>query len=170
MRKSVLNTVWYHGEPERRATWNDQRWDRDRSTSSPNEAGPGIYFTDKRSEAESYGSVLYAARVQPEFRLMPRARPSMQKLLTFARLAPEDDLYYFRSNWDGLPLRTILERYSHQTTLHDALMSLYGDLYRDPYTWVVAVVMLGYDGVVVSRETSTHLVVWNPNRLDIEEM
>lgn len=168
--KHVRNTVWYHGEPARRETWNDQRWDRDRSTSSPNEAGPGIYFTDKRSEAESYGSVLYAARVQPAFRLMPRARPSLQKLVTFASYAPEDDLYYFRSNWNDEPLRKILERYTHQKTLHDALMSLYGDLYRDPYDWVVAVVTLGYDGVIVSREDRTHLVVWNPNKLDITEL
>ena len=170
MRRRTRDVTWYHGEPARRTRWSDQRWDRDTATASPNEAGPGIYFTDRLSEAEAYGPVVYAAHMRPSFKLMPQVRPSMQKLLTFASYAPEDDLYYFRSNWHDEPLRQILTRYAHQNTLHDALLSLYGDLYRDPYDWVVAVLHLGYDGVLVEREGRTHLVVWNPQKLDLQEL
>ena len=160
----------YHGGPERRSSWDDQRWDRERYTSSLNEAGPGIYFTDKLSEAQGYGPVVYKAQMRQSFRLMPKKRPSMQKLLTFASRAPEDDLYYFRSNWNDQPLRQILTQYAEQDTLHDSLLSLYGDLYRNPGDWVKAVLHLGYDGILVDRVGCTHLVVWNPKKLDLEEM
>jgi hypothetical protein len=166
--------LWYHGEPERRTRWDDQRWDRDAHTSSLNENGPGLYFTSSEEQAASYGPYLYLGELQANFKLLKASKPTLAKLRQMYGLASEYDQETFLSNWalePGQSPDSALRRYTHRQTMFDALVGLYGDLIRDPGEWVEAMRSLGYDGTIVPRSYGVkHLVVWNPSRMLITEM
>ena len=60
MSRAAAHT-WYHGGPVVR-DWHDLVWDRDRSMEDLNAEGPGVYWTNKRSDARTYmprGGVIY---------------------------------------------------------------------------------------------------------------
>jgi hypothetical protein len=166
--------IWYHGDTSPRADLRDQRWDRDPAIASRLEYGPGIYFTSRIEEAEQYGPYIYAATVQNGFRLLPKRRPSLRKLAEFYRLASEDDRETFLSNWPGLTPGQALRRYANASTLYDALLGLYVDLFRDPDSWVYAMRGVGYDGIILSMlhrdPPRRFLIVWSPEKLDIRPM
>lgn len=163
-------TRWFHGDTSPRVSFDDQVWDRDLSTSSPLEFGPGLYFTTDLEQARSYGPYVFEATVPDpkSFQLVPHSRPSLRELQRFFKLANEDDQEIFVSNWPDLNATEALRKYTHQTTRYDALVSLYGDLHRDPRDWVEAMRGLGYDGVVVDprkQSGARYLIVWSPQRV-----
>jgi hypothetical protein len=167
---------WFHGDTDERTHFRDQRWDRDHNTRSPNVEGPGLYFTNDRSDAESYGGFLYEMNLHPSFKLMPRKKPTLAFLRTFWEMANEVDRELFLSNWgfenDTNPDQA-LKKYLGQDTMHNAAVALYGDMIRDPAEWVAAVRATGYDGVVIDRNTAwghrnrKHLVIWSPEKMSI---
>jgi hypothetical protein len=162
--------TWYHGDTsDGRQNFADQRWDRECNQSSLNEAGPGIYFTTKRSTAEGYGSHLYLARIKPSFRAVPQRKPSLDMLQRFYRWAPPEDKVRFITDWAGIRTPEILKKYAQQYSYYDTLLSLYGDLYRDPAAWVRAMKRLGFSGALIPKERETHLVVWSPDDLIIQQ-
>jgi len=177
--------LWYHGGP-RIQNWEHVRWDRDRSTSDLNAEGPGVYWTTDQEEAWGYtrgeDATVYVATMRDGFKLLPKKRPTMRELRDLYELAGYEDQEIFLSNW-GLEMSAsraeiddALKRYSHQTSLFDASVTLYHDLFRyDSDTYVAAMRSLGYDGFIVDRGTTggsrrrKHLILWNPRMLDIEE-
>lgn len=165
-----LPRYWFHGDTAPRNGFLDQRWDRKRHESSLNAEGPGIYFTESEEDAESYGPHLYVAELKPGFKFLPKRRPTVAFLRKLYIAASPEDRELFLSNWDNMTVPRILEKYSHQLTMHDAAVSLYSDLIRDPAAWVYAMRELGYDGHVVEhRYGARHLVVWNPNKITVRE-
>lgn len=182
MRKIVTpkSAIWYHGGPRIRPG-SVISWDRDRSTSDLNAEGPGMYFTTSLDEAASYvgdhGEVV-RAQMRSGFRLLPKKRPSLATFRAFYDLAPDESKATFLGNWSieypATPheVASALRHYTHQTTLHDALVTLYHDLYQyDADAYVSAVHELGFDGVVIAKGTTggsarrDHLIVWNPSAL-----
>lgn len=167
---------WYHGDTSSRASFLDQKWDRDRTTASANENGPGLYFTSSYEEAATYGPYVYEGEPKESFRMMPKRKPTMSFLMDIFRSANDDDKETFLSNWgiDGVSeskAKIALSKYLGQNTMHDAAVSLYGDLIRRPEEWVEAMRFAGYDGVVVDRSYGKkHLVVWSPEKLKIYEV
>lgn len=163
--------VWYHGDTSARATFLDQRWDRDRSVASANENGPGLYFTSSLEQAASYGSYVYMTTLPASFQLVPKRKPTLTALECLASLASPEDQEIFVSNWGferptKSAMRAGLSHYANQVTLFDALVSLYGDLIRDPEEWVQAMRLCGYDGVIVDRAYDIqHLIVYTPEKL-----
>jgi hypothetical protein len=167
--RGAQTATWYHGDKVAyRRFPRDWKWDRDRTTHSMNEEGPGIYFTTKYEQAASYGPTVVEVVLPKSFRLMPKKKASMTELKRFFEQADEDDKDIFLSNWNYAPAQEVLQKYSRQTTLHDALITLYADLFRyDADAWIQAVRTLGYDGVVIEKSYGVkHLIVWNPEALD----
>lgn len=164
---------WFHGDNAERNTFLDQRWDRDRTTASLNEYGPGIYFTSKFSEAASYGPYVYEAQLKDSFRLLSaKKRVTWAPLLAMFRAANDYDKQLFLDNWNTRSVRKALSHYMHQRSLFDALFSLYGELIRRADEWVDALVnVVGYDGVIIDRGSwgteRKHLVLWNPRAVNI---
>lgn len=159
--------VWFHGDPQLRTDFRDQRWDRDRTTSSLNEDGPGVYFTTNYDHAASYGAYVVELRLPKEFRALRRQKPTMKALRkVFGEARPEQQ-ERFLADWDGAPASEILAKYARQPTLHGALVSLYGDLFQyDADAWIAAVRELGYDGVIVPKSYGVeHLIVWAPEKI-----
>lgn len=166
--------IWYHGDASSRAHFRDQRWDRDPSTASRLEFGPGIYFTSRIEEAQTYGPYIYETSIPPGFRLLPKKPPSLRTLIEFYRLASDDDRETFLSNWPNLTPRQALSRYAGAETLYDAFLNLYVDLFRDPDSWVAAMRDVGYDGIILSMlhrdPPRRFLIVWSPEKLRIEPL
>ena len=70
-----------------------------------------------------------------------------------------------------------MRHYSHQTSLLDAYVTLYHDLFRyNSEEYIAAVRSLGYDGFTVERgktggsKRRRHLIIWNLRALAIQEI
>lgn len=182
-----MKEEWFHGGPRIR-NWRELSFDRDRFTSDLNAEGPGMYWTTEYEEAVSYirpGGV-HRAILPPGFKFLPNARPKMAQLRALFELADPEDQEIFLSNWNIEPpistwampaINRALTKYTHQTSLHDAFVTLYHDLFRvkaDAY--VAAMESLGYDGVLVRKGTTggskkrKHLILWNVDAVRVEEM
>lgn len=162
---------WFHGSSSDRGDFRDHNWDRNPRESSLNEWGPGIYWTSSREQAETYGPYLHEAVMRSNFCLVPMFRPTMSYLREFYAMAPATDQQRFKEDW-GISLQEIFHKYRRQSTLYEALLSMYGALYRDPEDWVHAMVSLGFDGTIrrfPDRELY-HLVVWSPEKLRITSL
>ena len=177
--------VWFHGGAPI-SDWSQVRWDRDRSESDLNAEGPGMYWTTDAEEASSYrhGSegVVYRGVMRASFRKMPTKKPPLRLLLDLYGLASPDDQEVFLSNWQvEWPAKRpevlrVLTKYTHQTTLFDACVTLYHDLFRyDSDAYVSAMRAMDYDGYVVKKGTTggsrkrDHLVLWNPKAMEISD-
>jgi len=178
--------LWYHGG-SLIENWEHVRWDRDRSTSDLNAEGPGMYWTTDDEEAWGYthgheDATVYVATMRDSFKLFPRKRPTMAALRDLYDFASPEDQEIFLSNWNietpasKAEIAQALKPYTGQTSLFDAYVTLYHDLFRyDSDVYVAAMRSLGYDGFIVERGTTggsrrrKHLILWNPRMLDIEE-
>lgn len=177
--------LWYHGGP-RIADWEHVRWDRDRSASDLNAEGPGMYWTTDLDEAWGYtrgdDATVYVATMRDGFKFLPKKRPTMKALLDLYELAEADEQEIFLSNWNvetpasKTDVAHALKPYTGQTSLFDAYVTLYHDLFRyNSDVYVDAMRVLGYDGFIVERgvgggsKRRKHLILWQPRMLDIEE-
>lgn len=168
MSAPAAKTTWYHGDRAERSTFRDQRWDRDAATSSLNAGGPGLYFTSKREEAETYGPYLYAGRLRPSFNVMPRRKPTMAFLRSIFECASDDDRERFIADYDARDRDDAIRRFLRQDTMLDAALMFYGELLRNPEELVSCLVSLGYHGAIIPRNYGVrHLVVWDPSKMDI---
>jgi len=163
---------WFHGETTSRKAFDDQRWDRDRSMASPNENGPGLYFTSSQSEARNYGPFVYEALTRSNFRLLhSKVKPTRRLLRDLWVSANKEDRQIFLDNWNTTLPAEAFEQYAKQHTAFAAAVSLYGDLIRRPGEWVEAMRFAGFDGTVIDRALGVkHLVVWSPEKLVIREL
>lgn len=158
--------TWYHGDRSERERFDDQRWDRDASEASLNEEGPGLYCTSSLEEATNYGSFVFEVVLSSSFELLPRRKPNIEELLAFFRSASSFEKTRFLADWGTSSPRRALSRYTHQDSLHDALVTLYGDLIHDPAEWIAAVQGLGYDGSIIDKSRGRqHLIVYSVNKV-----
>lgn len=165
----MVAMAWYRGDSVLRTSFpSDWKWDRDRTTRSLNEEGPGIYFTSDYEQAASYGPRVVETDLPKRFRVMPMKPPTLKALREIYAQAEPEDREVFLSNWgESVKRDDVLRKYARQNTLHDALVSLYSDLFRhDAERWIMAVRSLGFDGVIVEKSYGKkHLIVWDPNKL-----
>ena len=154
------------------------RWDRNRGTHDLNMEGPGIYLSTSPGNAASYGPYLHRIYLKGNPMLLRSngPMPTMAKMLALAKLAPVSSRLTFVSNWghehlSPATLRDSLSKYRHQSSVHDAFQTLYGDLFLyNANAFVEAMLQLGIDGVLVDRRTDwrpdqLHLVVYNRRML-----
>lgn len=163
---------WFHGDTADREHFRNQRWDRDSSVhGSPLAEGPGLYFTTSVGEARGYGPHLYEAVLRPDFRLMPKRKPTKKLLRDLWYMASDEEKERFLSNFEeGTNPGRALAPYLRYPDMHYAAVILYNDLFMSPESWIEAVKFAGYDGVLYERENSKHLVVWNLERMQIRQI
>lgn len=178
-------TTWYHGGPKIRPG-SVMSWDRDRSQQDLNAEGPGMYFTSSYDEANGYAhghknGVVYRSKMKKGFKLLPKKGANLPTLRALYQLATPESKEIFLSNWsveypasEGQVLQALMP-YTRERSLHDALVTLYHDLYRyDANEYVTSLSTIGFDGValdkgVIDGHRRLHLVVWNPGAMDLEE-
>lgn len=190
LKTQALSATWWHGAPTALPEdFEELRWDRDRHVASGNQEGPGWYWTTSAEEALSYSKrfdaatdsyaegCLYEARLRDDARLLtPETRASVAALAQVARAVPRADLEMFLADFGietvtAAALRDVLSQYAERGTLHEALVTLYHDLFRyDAPMWVAAMRMVA-DAYVFDRgeyragQSRLHLVVYDPRVL-----
>jgi len=169
-----LPKLWLHGDRNKRTSFKDQKMDRDPyGNDSPNESGPGIYFTQLLSEARNYAApdgFIYQCEITPNKVLTLNTKNSkiaIEKLISWAE--PEN-LKKYLENWDENPKlafrKAVSNMVNHYSKLIDAAWTISNDEYAyDPNGWANSMLNLGYDAFY--NEKRDHLIVYNPKIIRI---
>lgn len=178
--------VWYHGGRVVR-NWDDLSWDRDRTTQSLNQEGPGMYWTSDYEEAATYmdrgpDGIVYEATLKDGFSLVkPKAKPTLKALTELFQAASADHQQRFVEDFgfESVSARSIkesLQNYLHQDSFLDAAVVLSSDLFHhDAEAYVEAMRSIGYDGFIVQKGTTggskarEHLISFSPHKMRIKE-
>jgi len=167
-------TRWYHGSYSTAllSLNNDTvLWERPADRDQLREC-PGVYFTDKKSEAVGYGSFLISCVPKMGFRYMHNGPPTLRGLKQFIREnATSDDVDRFIADRSVSDLAEALLPLTHADTSLDALVQLYGGtgVIRSAAKWAEAM-RRRRDGLVVKRDGSCHLIVWNLDAVRLKEI
>jgi hypothetical protein len=172
--------VWYHGDTAKRGDFRDQKMDRD-SDSDPNAAGPGIYFTADQQQAQGYAypdGYVYTAEISTRKILKDTTRPSAAKIRKLILSTDAERLEYGLSNWGyegnvssrNEALAQAVDSYTRfSETMIDAAAAIYHDFYgRDGANdWARAMVKIGYDAYLHKLPAVDHLIVYNPDVIQV---
>ena len=139
--------------------------------------GPGIYFTTSKENAQRYGENIYVATLMPRKLLSEKpSGGSYAELLKLAKMAPEwEDT---AQNWDENPsvgiVKAVKDAIQYNENEKDRFLQIWIYFYRNnPRDYVRNCVKLGYDGIVVDRESMyidepiKHYIVYNPSIIQV---
>lgn len=171
---------WYHGDKGRRETFEGQNMDRDRTISSLNEYGPGIYFTNNLKTAATYGNYIYQlTALSSYFHFVPNRKPTLSDLLSVYNEANDDYKESFLSNFgieDMERPQEALRNYLNSSSLYDALEFLYGDLFMyNTDEYIAALVANSWHGHMIHIENQYisdlyYLIVWAPDKFYFKDV
>ncbi len=177
--------VWYHGGRIIRH-WTDLSWDRDRSTQSLNQEGPGMYWTSDYEEAVSYmdrgpEGVVYSAILKPGFSLISTSsKPTLKRLTMLFESATDEDQQRFVEDFgfervSPASIKEALSNYIRQDSFVDAAVMLSADLFHyNADAYVEAMKSIGIDGFVVKRGVTggsklrEHLISFSPDKMSVD--
>ena len=129
--------------------------------------GPGIYFTSDMQDAATYGRYIHKVllEIKSSVGLKRKAKRSEIKQMILWCEDMDDKLM----DWDENPkvaMETAIKSCLLQDNEHQSFLSVWYDFYRyRPVDYVQNMVKLGYDAVVVPRNTHTgvrHYIVLDP--------
>lgn len=177
--KTQDKRTWYHGDTSARHTLgvNDADFSSQQyqpaSNRDPNAQGPGIYFTNLKTQAHGYAypnGFVYSANVDGPF-VTDGQLPTRNELLKFIGMMTVEEREMLYSNWSEnhvTALATILQAYKDSET---DFVSTFVDLGRQAgldvfdggQQWVRRVVQATrYNGFIHKLPRAVHLIVWNP--------
>jgi len=178
-RENPVKGFWWHGDKSRRKNFTGQHMDRDGSRYSRNAAGPGIYLTRLESDATVYAypdGYVYKLKINtsPGRLLGPDDPITKENLRKLIELTPKDVIEFGLSNWDENPKKAIdnaVEAYFDEEEVLDAYIGIKNDFYGDAYAneWTKAMIKIGYDAYWHLLPEIEHLVVYNPDIIEIVE-
>lgn len=165
--------IVYHGTNSDIQKFSDEFVGKEEAT---DQEGPGIYFTTLKEESEMYGKNLYSVKLTPR-KLMDMTPINKNKWRSFTtkmlQSAPdwEDTAQNFHENpKKGLTL-AVESMMDYNDTEKDLAQQIWYDFYRyTPVDFVRNMVDMGIDGIIVPREKSNHIIVYNPNIIDVLEV
>jgi hypothetical protein len=175
---------WYHGDTSKRTQWTNQNMDRDLSTGSPNQYGPGIYWTSDYNQARTYAyprGYVYEASINTKKFIKPTTRPNKRVLTKLILSLPARDLDNRLADWGYDPgftsrqdaLDQALESYLMEDTLLNAAIGIsvdfWGSSVQAANAWAKAMVKIGIHGAIVkvSSKPLYYAVVYNPNTIKV---
>lgn len=140
--------------------------------SGHDQEGPGIYFTSNMEDAAGYGR--YVHHVYLDIKKLPSLTRKAKRQEILWLLQQCDDLDDKLMDWNedrSTALRIALNSMMSQDNEHQSFLSVWYDFYRyRPTEYVENMISLGYDAVVVPRNTHTsvtHYIVLNPKCIRI---
>ena len=164
----------YHGSDTKISSFVD---DFVGGKNATDQEGPGIYFTTSKENAQRYGENIYVATLMPRKLLSEKpSGGSYAELLKLAKMAPEwEDT---AQNWDENPsvgiVKAVKDAIQYNENEKDRFLQIWIDFYRNnPRDYVKNCVKLGYDGIVVDRESMyidepiKHYIVYNASIIQV---
>jgi len=136
--------------------------------------GPGIYLTDNKDEAATYGTIVYTVEAQVDSsRMMPdlkRITPALVQELINGSPERDDVLSNFAETIPAA-LRQAVSQYHEQCAPNrytDLMMDIWYDFYRDSAPQFLAqLVKLGWDGMLRHLDGRELFVCYNPAILKV---
>jgi hypothetical protein len=161
--------VVYHGSKTKISSFVD---DFVGGKNANDQEGPGIYFTTSESNAERYGEYVHKAILRPRKLLYDKPRGgNVPELLKLAKMAPEweDSALNWNENPNNGIIKAVNDAFKYNNNEKDRFLQIWVDFYRNnPKEYVRNCVKLGYDGIVVDRESLfdgeysiKHYIVYN---------
>ena len=165
--------IVYHGTNSDIQKFSDEFVGKEEAT---DQEGPGIYFTTLKEESEMYGKNLYSVKLTPR-KLMDMTPINKNKWRSFTtkmlQSAPdwEDTAQNFNQNPRKGLILAVESMMDYNDTEKDLAQQIWYDFYRyTPVDFVRNMVDMGIDGIIVPREKSNHIIVYNPNIIDVLEV
>jgi hypothetical protein len=174
LNKNKLSGEWYHGDERKTDFINRNYFDTTDHSKDRNAMGPGIYFTNSKSQAIGYAGdngYVYTCTVNldPRRTLVDNSKIDIVRLRRFIEKCPDRDLLlnYAEDARSAVEVAVQMNAES-STNMLDALMGAYNDLYhRDAVLFAKVMTEIGYDAFYhqVNPEyapEAIHLIVYNP--------
>ena len=165
--------IVYHGTNSDIQKFSDEFVGKEEAT---DQEGPGIYFTTLKEESEMYGKNLYSVKLTPR-KLMDMTPINKNKWRSFTtkmlQSAPdwEDTAQNFHENPKKGLILAVESMMDYNDTEKDLAQQIWYDFYRyTPVDFVRNMVEMGIDGIIVPREKSNHIIVYNPSIIDVLEV
>jgi hypothetical protein len=162
--------IVYHGTNSDIQKFSDEFVGKEEAT---DQEGPGIYFTTLKEESEMYGKNLYSVKLTPR-KLMDMTPINKNKWRSFTtkmlQSAPdwEDTAQNFNQNPRKGLILAVESMMDYNETEKDLAQQIWYDFYRyNPVDFVRNIVKMGIDGIIVPREKSEHIIVYNPNIIHV---
>jgi len=163
------NIIAYHGSDHDFKKFTDEFMG---SQEASDQEGPGIYFTTSRNEALHYGKFLYSVILRPNKLLDETSSKNIKpiELKKIIKQLPEWELN--AQDWDENPERglnvAIQSFIQYNDTEKDLFQQVWIDFFRyNPIIFAREMVKLGYDGQIINKENRQHIIVYNPNIIEI---
>lgn len=186
-KKSLPADVWYHGDPNQRADFCDQRMDREAFVQDPNANGPGIYFTKDYQQARGYAEpdgYVYTVRIAMDSGKVIREgeeasdhQKFLFRLLKAAQKLDAEAVWYTVTDYghevmdpSGVRdehLKSIIRGWDGLELIDAAVMSYKEFFGRDANAWAKAMVELGALGYIQSQPETDHFIVYDCDAIDI---
>lgn len=180
--------IWFHGDPNKRENFCDQKMDRIPFSEDPNANGPGIYFTKDYGQARGYAQpdgYVYTVRIDPSKGLVIREqdqasgnRKLLFGLIKKAQDRDPEDVYYAVTDYGydevvnvedvrDHHLKSIIKRMDG-FELIDAAIVIYKEFFsRDSNSWANAMRELGVLGYIQKQPETDHFIVYNCEAIEI---
>lgn len=162
--------IVYHGSPAKIDTFTDEFVGGEDAT---DQEGPGIYFTTSQDDAMGYGQYIYQIRLSPRRLLDLSEDKNIDRNLLVKLVKMADDWEDKAQNFAEDP-ETGVEvavdgAFDYNDNEKDVFLQIWIEFYRyDPVDFVRNMVKLGYDGIIVPRESgATHIIVYNPSIIEV---
>lgn len=177
--KKLIEGNWFHGDEKKLDHFKDRHLDAEDYSRETNANGPGIYFTRLRWQANGYAGqngFVYTATMDldPSRVLEKKTVPSPSKLKRLIELCPEEERQTGFSNFGydtphGPAMEIALEYSQNNDTMLFAALSILHDFYgrSNNRDWAKAMVEIGYDAYLHKLPQVYHLVVYNPEIINI---
>lgn len=185
--EATNKNVWFHGDPNKRENFCDQKMDRDPFIEDPNANGPGIYFTKDYNQARGYAEpdgYVYTVKINPSAGYIIREDDKVDehhqflfKLLKKAQDLDPEAVYYAVTDYgyeimnvedvrDG-HLKRIIESWDGLELIDAAVMSYKEFFGRNANAWANAMKELGILGYIQKQPETDHLIVYNCQAIKI---
>lgn len=166
--------IAYHGSPQKIDNFTDEFVGGDNAT---DQEGPGIYLTTSYSEALGYaeGGYVYQLRVTPRLLLDESEDHDLDRDLLLKLVFMASDWETHASNWAEHPEMGVEmmvdSAYEYNDNEKDVLLQIWIEAYRyDGVDFVRNCTTLGIDGLIINRENSKHIVIYNPNVIEVKDV
>ena len=139
--------------------------------------GPGIYFSDNKSDSEHYGKIIYKTRINSNKFITDKNKNGISPSKAIKLIKLSEDWEMNAQNWDENPNiglnKFIKEAFTNNENSKEILLEIWVTFYRyKPINFAKNCTSIGIDGINVTNKwggggSSEHYIIYNPDIIEI---
>jgi hypothetical protein len=170
--KSRNSILAFHGSKNKIEKFTDEFVGR---REAADQEGPGIYFTTSREDAMAYGNYLYTVELKPKKLVSTEEGKNASPIEIESLMKKAPDWEMHAMDWNPNPIKgariAAKEFIDYDDNQHQQFLSVWSHFYRyDAVDYVRNMVKMGYDAIIVDRESAKHIIVLNPNIIVVKKI